>query len=174
MPQLRRQPGAPATARAGVQPGQLPAAASAAGEREALDADDAAGEADQDRREDGPPRPVRDVPIGGGGDPAWTVSGHSASHPAVRRDLPKGRTDMTGRGNGQYDGRNRTRAMVVYRQPSNRPIGHADRRLDSRGGGIQAVADAERLGFLGGCDIFAPTGPGGVAGQSPNGKCRMV
>ena len=80
---------------------------------------------------------------------------------------------MTGRGNGQYDDRIRTRAMVVDRQPSNRPIGHADRRLDARGGGIQAVADAERLGFLGRGDIFAPTGPGGVAGQSPNGKCRL-
>ena len=101
------------------------------------------------------------------------VSGHSASHPPVRRDLPKGRTDMSGRGNGQYDDRIRARAMVVDRQPSNRPIGHADRRLDFRGGGIQAVADAERLGFLGGCDIFEPTRPGGVAGQSPNGKCRL-
>ena len=62
---------------------------------------------------------------------------------------------MTGRGNGQYDDRIRTRAMVVDRQPLNRPTGHADRRLDSRGGGIQTVADAKRLGFLGGGTIYS-------------------
>ena len=57
--------------------------------------------------------------------------------------------DLTGRDNGQYDDRIRTRAVVRDRQPSNRPIRHADRRLYAPGGGIQAVMDAERLGFLG-------------------------
>ncbi len=52
----------------------------------------------------------------------------------------------------------RTLAMFVDRQPSNRPIGHADRRHDSRGGGIQVVADAERLGFLG-CVYSSPRDP---------------
>ena len=39
--------------------------------------------------------------------------------------------------------------MGVDRQCSNRPIGHADRCLDARADGIQAVVVAERLGFLG-------------------------
>ena len=101
VPQLRSQSGTSTTARAGVQSGQLTAASGAAGEREALDAHDAAGEADQDRDEDGASRPIRDVPTGGGGNPAGAVSGHSASHPPVRRDLPEGCTDMTSRGNGK-------------------------------------------------------------------------
>ena len=67
--------------------------------REALDAHDAVGEADQDRGEGGASRPIRDVPTGGGGNPAGAVSGHSTSHPPVRRDLPEGCTDMTSRGN---------------------------------------------------------------------------
>ncbi len=57
---------------------------------------------------------------------------------------------MTGSVNTQHDPRVRAGAMGVSRQPSNRPIGHADRRLDARAGGIQAVVAAERLGFLGG------------------------
>ena len=44
--------------------GQLPAADRVAQEREALDTDDAAGEVDQDRGEDGASRPVCHVPTG--------------------------------------------------------------------------------------------------------------
>ena len=87
------------------------------------------------------------------------VSSDPAPHQPVRRDLPKGRTDMTGRGNGQYDDRIRTRAMAVNRQPSNRPIGHANHRLDFRGCGIQAITDAERLGILGGVIYSSPRDP---------------
>ena len=47
---VRRQPGTIAVARAGVQPGQLPTSGGAAAECGALDADHAAGQADQDRR----------------------------------------------------------------------------------------------------------------------------
>ncbi len=57
---------------------------------------------------------------------------------------------MTGGVNTQHGTRIRAGAMGLARQPSNRPIGHADRRPDARAGGIQAVVDAERLGLLGG------------------------
>ncbi len=67
LPRLRGLPGPVAALRAGVQPGQLPAAAGLAPQRSALDADHAAGEADQDRCEGRPPCPVRDVPDGRGG-----------------------------------------------------------------------------------------------------------
>ena len=53
----------------------------------------------------------------------------------------------------------RTLAMFVDRQPSNRPISHADRRLDARAGGIQAVVAAERLEFLGGAIYCCPKSP---------------
>ena len=57
---------------------------------------------------------------------------------------------MMGGVNTQHDPRVRAGAMGVDRQPSNRPIGDADRRLDARARGIQAVVAAESLGFLGG------------------------
>src|SRR5947208_333178 len=61
------QPGAVATVCPGVQPGELPAATGAAPPGPDLDADDAAGEADQDRSESRPPRQGRYVPDGRGG-----------------------------------------------------------------------------------------------------------
>ena len=51
LPRLRRQPGPAATVCAGVQPGQLLPPLGVARKREALDADHAAREADQDRGE---------------------------------------------------------------------------------------------------------------------------
>ena len=57
---------------------------------------------------------------------------------------------MTGGVNTQHDTRIRAGAMGLARQPPNRTIGHADRHPDARAGDIQAVADAERLVFLGG------------------------
>src|SRR5687768_1100010 len=60
---VQGQPGAAEVVRPGLQPGQLPAATGAAPARADLDADDAAGEADQDRREGRPPRKGRHVPI---------------------------------------------------------------------------------------------------------------
>ena len=81
---------------------------------------------------------------------------------------------MTGGVNTQHDTRIRAGAMGWARQPSNRPIGHADRRLDSRGAAFRRLRTQRGLDSWGGDDIFAPTGPGGVAGQSPNGKCRVM
>ena len=75
LPWLRRQPGAAATACAGVQPGQLPAPAGAAAECEAVVAHDAARQADQDRCEDGSSRPIRHVSTGRGRSAASAVPG---------------------------------------------------------------------------------------------------
>ena len=72
--------------------------------------------------------------VSGGGDPARAVSGDSAPQPPVRRNLPDGRANMAGGVNTQHAPRVRAGAMGVDRQASDRPIGHADRRLDTRGG----------------------------------------
>src|SRR5205807_212480 len=75
VPPIQGQPGPSAIVRLGVQPGELPAAAGVAPVGADLDADDAAREADQDRREGGASRPGSDVPAGGGGGPARAVRG---------------------------------------------------------------------------------------------------
>src|SRR5512142_203904 len=61
--------------RLGLQPGQLPAAAGVAPARADLDADDAAGEADQDRGESRESCEGRHVPAGGGGGAPGAVRG---------------------------------------------------------------------------------------------------
>ena len=70
------QPGAAATVRAGLQPGQLPAAGGAAPSGASLDVDDVAGEIDQDRGEGRAPFPEDDLPDGGSGGAARVVPGH--------------------------------------------------------------------------------------------------
>ena len=67
------QPGAAATVRAGLQPGQLPAAGGAAQSGASLDIDDAAGETDQDRGEGRAPFPEDRLSDGGGGGAARVV-----------------------------------------------------------------------------------------------------
>src|SRR5271155_2120585 len=71
------QPGAAATVRAGLQPGQLPAAGGAAKNGASLDIDDVAGETDQDRGEGGSPFPADNFPDGGSGGAERVVPGHS-------------------------------------------------------------------------------------------------
>ena len=61
---FRRQLGPAATVRPGVQPGQFPQTTGVATGRSSLVVDDVAGEADQDRSEDRPSCPVRDVSNG--------------------------------------------------------------------------------------------------------------
>ena len=63
----------------------LPAAAGVASCCEALDADDLAGEVDQDRTEGGTPLEVREVPTGGGGSPAKAVRSNPGAHRAIAR-----------------------------------------------------------------------------------------
>jgi hypothetical protein len=71
------QPGAAETVRAGLQPGQFPAADGAAQKDTSLDIDDVAGETDQDRGESRAPFPEDNLPDGGSGGPARVVQGHS-------------------------------------------------------------------------------------------------
>ncbi len=72
-----------AVVRVGLQPGQLPAAAGLAETGATLVADDAAGEADQDRGQGDAAREVRDVPTGRGGGDAEVVRGDPRPHRAV-------------------------------------------------------------------------------------------
>ena len=90
LPRLRRQSGATATVRAGVQPGQLPAAIRTAGERQTLDAHDAARQVDQDRREGRTSCPVRDISTGGGSRPASFVPSDPGADTAIRWDTAEG------------------------------------------------------------------------------------
>src|SRR5262245_23722783 len=64
VPAVPGQRGALAAVRPGLQPGELPSATGAAQADPGLDADDAAGEADQDRGQGGRPRQVRHLPAG--------------------------------------------------------------------------------------------------------------
>jgi hypothetical protein len=84
------QPSAVAAICAGVQSGQLSAAGRATPSGGALDADDVAGETDQDRSEGGAPCAAGDLPDGGSGDPTGIVPRHSGkdwvaevAHPAA-------------------------------------------------------------------------------------------
>ncbi len=61
----------------GVQPGQLSASGRIAPSGAALDADDVAGETDQDRSEGGAPCAAGDLPNGGGGNPTGIVPNYS-------------------------------------------------------------------------------------------------
>ena len=77
------QSGAVATVRLGVQPGQFPASGGITPRRLPLDADDVAGETDQDWGEGRAPCSASNLPDGGGGDPARVVPGHSGKDSPV-------------------------------------------------------------------------------------------
>src|SRR5262249_46137590 len=77
VPALQGQRGALAVVRVGVQPGELPAAAGPAEVSEALDADHAPREADQDRSEGRVAREVHRLPAGRGRGAAEAVRGDS-------------------------------------------------------------------------------------------------
>src|SRR5271155_1922536 len=66
MPFLRSQRGSPSAPCAGLQPRQLHSNPSDARVSRTVDADEFAGEADQDRCQGGQPRPLRHVPDGRG------------------------------------------------------------------------------------------------------------
>ena len=65
------------------------------GQRQALDVDYGAGEADQDRGEGRASRAARDIPDGGGGGAAEGVRGDPVSDTTNRSDLAEAHTDMT-------------------------------------------------------------------------------
>ncbi len=74
------QPGAAATVRAGLQPGQLPAAGGAAPSSASLDVDDVAGEINQDWGEGCAPCAAGGLPDGGGGGSERVVPIHSTGY----------------------------------------------------------------------------------------------
>ena len=76
MSRFRRQPGASATIRPGIQPGQLLSQTGTTPEREALVVDNAEGEAGEDWCQGRDPRAVCDVSNGRGGYSATTVQDH--------------------------------------------------------------------------------------------------
>jgi hypothetical protein len=85
---------AAATVCAGVPPGELPATPGVAEGSKAPVADDAAGEADQDRGEGGASRAVRDLPTGGGGRAEMALSDHPRVDSAVHSAPAEVFTDM--------------------------------------------------------------------------------
>jgi hypothetical protein len=93
VPLLRRQRGSPSVARARLQPRQLHADAGDAEDGGAVVADQPAGEADQDRRQGGLPRPVRHFPDGRGRGAAADVPGNPVAHRAPSSTC----ASMTGR-----------------------------------------------------------------------------
>jgi len=103
LPRLRGQPAAAATLRPGVQPGQLPAAAGIADERQALDVHDAAGQARQDRMQRRAPRPAGGLSVGGGGGPPATVPGDPAAHRTAASSNPGPGMTATGTGIKQHE-----------------------------------------------------------------------
>ena len=66
-----------------LQLGELPASIGVARWREALVADHASGEADQDRGEGGASCPIRDLPDGGGRRPSKSVPADLGENPAT-------------------------------------------------------------------------------------------
>lgn len=82
---------------------ELPAQDRAARQREALGADDAAGQADQDRGKEGASCEVRHVPTGRGRHPASAVPGDLETDTALRGHHAEGSTDMTSHIDGQTD-----------------------------------------------------------------------
>ncbi len=79
----------------GVQPGELPASVDAAEVGEALVADHAAGEADQDRCESRSARQVRDVPDGRSGGATGVDRSDPGAYPAVRSSAAVGAAWLT-------------------------------------------------------------------------------
>jgi hypothetical protein len=80
MPHVRRQRRASSAPRSRLQPGQFHADAGDAQSDGVVVADQAAGEADQDRRDGHQPQPLRHLPAGGGRGVAADVRGYSAAH----------------------------------------------------------------------------------------------
>jgi hypothetical protein len=78
-PRVRRQRGSPSTSCARLQSRQFPAHASDTRADRGLVADQLEGEADQDRREGGEPRPLHRLPDGRGRHPTADVPGDSAT-----------------------------------------------------------------------------------------------
>jgi hypothetical protein len=81
---LQRERRPAPTPRAGVQPRQPPPQARPARRGRTLVADHATGEGREDRREGDRPRPIRDLPDGGGGGPARAVRPHLGSRGSKR------------------------------------------------------------------------------------------
>ena len=87
MPEVSQQRGPASASRLGLQPRQLHANAGPAEGSGALVHDDVAGEADQDRRENRPPRRLRHLPDGRGRHLSRPVRRHPAPHrPAQTAD----------------------------------------------------------------------------------------
>src|SRR5271157_3481181 len=87
VPRLRRQQGATASLRPGLQPWELPSTAGPAARNQALDPDNDSGEIDQDRGKGRPSRPPGDLPTGRGGGTPEVVPGDPVCN---RQTAPSG------------------------------------------------------------------------------------
>ena len=148
--------------------------------REALDTDDAAGEAYQDRGEGRPSRAVRDLPDGGGG----RVTEGLCRDP--RPDISVGR-----QGAGRADCGVRVRGEAPFQPCTHRSrgasgtgIGMGKQRLKVNLGYPEAIGtltealptpENRQIGLFGGAvrPYHGAVRPGTVPGQGPTGKSRM-
>jgi hypothetical protein len=145
VPLLVRQRRPAPAARARLQPRHLPADAGAAGGGGAVDADHPAGEAGQDRRQGGEPRPLRHLPDGRGGGAAAAVRGGAVAHrPAAGaagigvRPVRGGRTGKRRARCASMDGRRQVPAPPS--PPSRRSTGPGSVRRRLRPNRIAAQA----------------------------------
>ena len=100
LPQVQRQSDAVAVVCLGLQPGKLPAAAGPAESGPTLVADDAAGQADQDRGQGNEALEVHHVPTGRSGRDANLIRGHSQPDRAVGDPAAGSRVRNAGLGTG--------------------------------------------------------------------------
>ena len=169
-----------AVVRLGLQPGQLPAAAGLAETGATLVADDAAGEADQDRGQGDAAREVRDVPTGRGGRDAELVRGDPRPHRAAGdaaagcwSDACVERHERSGKGFG-LRGRS---AHCRRRSPEKHLVGHGSGRGNSETGAVGEKMEKNSLRARRGggarCYNGGRSEPGSVPGSAHMGNVSL-
>ena len=147
---------------AGVQSGELPASVGAATVCEALVADHAAREADQDRSQGGETLGIRDLPDGRGGGSTRVVRSDPGPHPAVRCTATVGAT-------GVSVAKVRTsRWLVLRRSAGNRPPQHSEERQAGR---LRVQSEALSAAWTFGFEIGQESGRI-AASETAYGKSR--
>src|SRR5262249_28986916 len=161
---LPGQRGAPPTPRAGLQPGQLPPHARTAGRGRAAVADEPAGKGDEDRREGDRPRPLRDLPDGGGGGAARAVRPHLGADRKASSARPSPMLTLEGCNGRQPGVELRPECVLGCRS-------QAERRSEVSRTPWQASRRPNTLA----CDVArAVSKPRNGDGPHPSGKCRFI
>lgn len=167
---VRRQSGAPATLRAGIQLRELPPPSGATEGGGAVIADNATGEVDQDRGECGTTCPVCDFPDGGGSRVTRAFSCHPGTDTKVRGAPAEGSTDMTA-ANRLPSNERRVDLAINPGKPSPMALPSAvSRRITTRWEGDGAPQEARTALAGAGGRVESPERPVMVAGRSISGN----